>query len=896
MVKPSTPGDVEVNGHPKNDGMVIDTTTAKISAHIYSPTNDSGGKDPVRLNVKLFDDDGKQVTSDNSVFITTGPAGGRTQVAFAGLKRSQKYVAEIRAYTALSGFSNSTTVAKFKVAADAPGGGSDPQVAQPPVVPSAIEVNGVAETPGMATKTTVIKLTALVSAAALQRVRIVVQLSTEGNAGFATYRSAWATPREGQSARVGVAFGTLVTNTHYTVKVWSETDLYTSTAYAAVDFYTNRNPNIPELVTPLENSQFPSGVPVTLTWKFSDPDDEDQASAFVLYRVAGTAVSDPGPWQWSGSRTAESVTIPYDRLSANQTYEWKVQTSDSSGLWSGYSLVRSFYVSGATVPPLALSPAGGEARDVGQPITFTWQFRSINGGDVQVRADLQYRPVGTEDWFVVAGDTFTPGAEQSWTVAENTFMSGAAYEWQVRTYGTVVGGVPSDWSYSQWFWGIYTPGSAVASLPPVPLASDMQGLGCGTHRVFVYDQGGQVPRGEITPLAQVKWNRKRDDISNAVVDTTNFGEDCCALLGSLRSWIHELVIFRDGPSGMERVFEGPITRITYTTTSVEIEAKDVMAYAYRRIMRQGYNDAYQVNNPLYVDGALVSGTELGLSTTVDRANWILVNALARHDPNVLPFLTTLRHPNDARQSRVVPDYAKTAWEEIDDMAAHAGLDYVTVGRRIILWDTHRPIGRLPEMRDNDFSDPPIVTEYGMNLANYLATTDGSGVWGAAYPNGLLDPLVAGVPWFGIYPVGQSAFDYYGPIEMLNSAYAETTSGDDAATDTLSPAAMERKVEALRSQSQRSIANRWPTPLLVRVPDNVTLNSDVNLSIQQLVPGVWIPLRAQGTCRDVAQWQKLDSVTVTEADGVEKVQVVMSPAPNGGNDDPDADAAAAAEAD
>jgi hypothetical protein len=40
---------------------------------------------------------------------------------------------------------------------------------------------------------------------------------------------------------------------------------------------------------------------------------------------------------------------------------------------------------------------------------------------------------------------------------------------------------------------------------------------------------------------------------------------------------------------------------------------------------------------------------------------------------------------------------------------------------------------------------------------------------------------------------------------------------------------------------------------------------------------------------VRQWQKLDSVSVTASpdEGSEHISVVMSPAPNGGDDDPDA---------
>jgi hypothetical protein len=260
---------------------------------------------------------------------------------------------------------------------------------------------------------------------------------------------------------------------------------------------------------------------------------------------------------------------------------------------------------------------------------------------------------------------------------------------------------------------------------------------------------------------------------------------------------------------------------------------------------------------------------------VDRATRIIVNALAPHDPNVLPFLTTLTHHDDARQSRVIEDYTQTAWEQIDDMAATAGLDYTVVGRRIILWDTHWAIGRLPEMRDGDFSSPPVVTEYGMQLSNYGAVTNGSGVWGAARPLGETSPYM-----------------YYGPIEMLASAYDEASSATD---ETLTPASKQALINELAGQAQRNIAGRWPTPMVVRVPDNSTLNPKVGVGFEQLVPGVWIPLRSTGTCREVAQWQKLDSVTVNVGVCGELVQVVMSPAPNAG-EDPDkaaADAEAAA---
>ena len=89
---------------------------------------------------------------------------------------------------------------------------------------------------------------------------------------------------------------------------------------------------------------------------------------------------------------------------------------------------------------------------------------------------------------------------------------------------------------------------------------------------------------------------------------------------------------------------------------------------------------------------------------------------------------------------------------------------------------------------------------------------------------------------------------------------------------------------MRGQADRNIRGRWPTPVVVRVPDNSTLNPEVNLSIQHLIPGVWIPLRATQTVRAVAQWQKLDEVNVVVEGDNEQVQVVMSPAPLGADVD------------
>ena len=434
----------------------------------------------------------------------------------------------------------------------------------------------------------------------------------------------------------------------------------------------------------------------------------------------------------------------------------------------------------------------------------------------------------------------------------DTLTAGVHYEWQARTTDTLTHAV-SAWSESGRFWAIGRPGAAVEDVSLVP-STRVGGarLGCGRNKVYAYTKGGQHMLGEITPLVSVEWGRLRDDISHCLITTAGFRYDCAEMLETLHTWMHELVVFRDGV----RVWEGPITRILDSPEGLTIEAKDVMAWPYRRIMRQGYNDAFRV----------VNGVEFGDYTVVDRARLIILNALARDDPNVIPYLTTYNFPDDAGQSRIVPDFAKTAWEEVDDLAATGGLDYTTVGRRIILWDTHRAIGKLQEMRNENFSTPPVVTEYGMLLATTYGVTNNSGIYGTAERD----------------PLG------YGPVELLASAFGESEDNSAAAEETLTEEQRRALEIVLTSQAERGIASRWPAPIIVRVPDQATLTPQTEVDINHLVPGVWVPLRAQGTLRQIAQWQKLDVLNVTEtASDAEKVSVTFSPAPNGGQD-PDAE--------
>ena len=767
---------------------------------------------------------------------------------------------------------------------------------QPPAIPRTIKLNGVDVTNGMMTKAgSSVKVTANLIDTNKQKVRMRVLYSSTSN--FASYKTAWS-PWVTYHANGRVATATLsglALNTLYYVRVYSQDakGMY-SVSYSGFTFYTDRAPTAPTGLTVNNTGNgmtLPSTSSATFTWTHNDPDPSDYQSGFQLqYRKAATSTTAPGAWvvttSYTGQNGSPVVAGPPsssknfwvfnpNTFTGNYFWEWQVRTRDAArSQWGGWSLLFTFRSQSTNSPPVLLSPPKASALDVHAAITFSWRFVDPDTADRQQKADLRYRPLGrtkevtagtapvlgpNDGWIQLNGlpTPGIPGADTFWAIQADTFTADYTYEWAVRTYDTAMA-LASGWSDSFHFYALNTPGAAA---DPLPSADDVLipggSLGCGTYRAFIYEQGGQKLLGEIEPMGRLVFNRVRDDISSATAFSNGYSADCGQLYGSVRTWMHELVIFRDGV----RVWEGPITRIAYTQNSVEIEAKDVMAYAYRRIMRQGYNDSYRL---VQKASGSIPEQSTGVLSVVKRATMLLIQGLAPYDPNVLPYLTSIEYPDDAKQARIVADWSRTIWEEVDDLAATAGLDYTTVGRRILLWDTHRAIGRLPELRDGDFSDSPIVTEYGMQLATYFAVTNNAGVAGAVE-----------VP-AKTYP--------YGPIEQLASSYSDSSA---ASTEILTPAALAKAQETLIAQAGRNIAGRWPAPLIVRVPDNSTLSPKAGIGFQQLIPGVWLPLRSINTPRQVLQWQKLDSISVESTEKGETVNVVLSPAPNGGND-PDAD--------
>ena len=356
---------------------------------------------------------------------------------------------------------------------------------------------------------------------------------------------------------------------------------------------------------------------------------------------------------------------------------------------------------------------------------------------------------------------------------------------------------------------------------------------CTEHRAFLYDRGGENRISEIWPLMRCRWERARDDVSTANIFAPRPDPRCITALKEIEPGRHEIAIYRNNV----RVWEGPVTLTTEEGRQITIDARDVGHYCGRTIMRSAYNNNYPK-----------------ITQAVKRLEFILRHELARKEAlnppiNVLKYLDVRNLPNTAKSTRSTKKFEHYVLDEMEEMAWRGGIDYVIVNRKIILFDTDDNIGEGPQITEADFLGDIAIASYGMELATYSAVNDGLGHYGAF---GGTDP-------------------YYGEIELLHSAY--DSGGDSTA------AATAISVKELTKQAERNMKGRYPTPVVLRVPQNSTLTPDSATRLMDyLIPGVRFPVRATNTYRQLEQVQKLDRVVFEETEAGETINITLSPAP------------------
>lgn len=390
--------------------------------------------------------------------------------------------------------------------------------------------------------------------------------------------------------------------------------------------------------------------------------------------------------------------------------------------------------------------------------------------------------------------------------------------------------------------------SAPAPFPPQPVVPSMTGqLGCGIYDVFIFTRGlGQIV-GRI-PFNQVTWTRILDDTSTAEITVngvSNVGpmESCCALLGSIEPWKHELGIYRNGL----REWSGPITKVSYPSETVIIDALDLSGWLTIRTLHENHNNNSAAgNNDLaeiweeYVLDAMSVGNTAGLFATIQALTGVTADRLYTEDMHT---------------------FAADAIAEL----ARTGLDWYCVDRRMIGGPVpvqppaYPDAPPTPTLVDESFRDAPTVDRDGSLMAN---------CW---YVNGS-----------GAGPGGNAIFGEYGPEFPATPDHVAQPAAPDYAAIEAQYDRIEQQVSETKILDQSSIdqnaATRYDlTKLPVDVISSGTLLPTAGIDIRQLIPGSVQNVHLTRACVQIGAPYRLKQLTVTAAsDGSEDVEGAWEP--------------------
>jgi hypothetical protein len=352
------------------------------------------------------------------------------------------------------------------------------------------------------------------------------------------------------------------------------------------------------------------------------------------------------------------------------------------------------------------------------------------------------------------------------------------------------------------------------------------------NAAYIAVRGGKHYLGQITDVVRIKWGRVRDDVSEAELLVNFESEECQRLVSEAEPCFHEIVIERDG----QRVWEGPITYKRMERGQAELVARDPVFFMQRTVCKRKWSSAYP-----------------NVESVIDRAERVIrkeMVPLEQAGANILDHIVTYKNPDDAKTARVSAAYSQYVYDDMEALAARGGLDYTMVLRSLYLHDTHYFIGQGRMLTDDDFLDSLSVITYGVELSVGSYATDNLGTKGAY-----------------IY-----ADEYYGPIELLASAY-EIGSTTDKIT-----------VKELEEQAERNARHRYPAPTVIRVPENVQMNpASVDELMPYFIPGTAFPLRTTVTGQTYEAVMKFDQLNVEETgdDGeVVKVKITAPPVGSG----------------
>lgn len=214
----------------------------------------------------------------------------------------------------------------------------------------------------------------------------------------------------------------------------------------------------------------------------------------------------------------------------------------------------------------------------------------------------------------------------------------------------------------------------------------MAAVGCASHSYTITDRdGGTVSATGI--LTAVQYNRVLNDSSTANVTLGVSGPDCCAEMGAIRSWRHQLNIYR----GDDFVWSGFITNVDWSVSFTKVTAVDIIGLMDRRVPHQAFD---------------FTGTDL-----TEIARQLVEDALAPDDPGHTVQVTG---PAMVLGGRAYERNVGQTADHLRDLS-DTGIDFTALGTKVVIMpdDFAEVVGRLS---DEDLPEGVTVSEDGASLA------------------------------------------------------------------------------------------------------------------------------------------------------------------------------------
>lgn len=403
---------------------------------------------------------------------------------------------------------------------------------------------------------------------------------------------------------------------------------------------------------------------------------------------------------------------------------------------------------------------------------------------------------------------------------------------------------------------------------PGPIATET----CITrHAVMIKDRGGKRHIDELKDVSVVEYVRERSVITGANI--TVFGRHCAEQLDTLNKIAprrHEVAIWR----GSRRAWEGPIIDMKWYSNRVVLICRDIGQYVRETPLTKDWPNEdgggprymtdriqqildYELTTPYEME---INGGALAETVTVPRwenfgtAPWDFETW--GPPANVLPHVEV--RPSLGAQGILTRSstlaFEMFVGEHLQNLA-EGGLDYTTIGRKLLIWDSAQQLSRTRVLTDADFYGELEVIDAG---SEYAAIAHVSAQREEPDPDDPDPDETAGVGNAG------GAHPFYGVWTRLATLASEE--GSD------SPEQIE-----LNSQARRQLVGRDTLPREIRIPGDGGLRLSDDLTLDDLVPGTTMPVRAAMNLREVKQDMRLDRVTVTEDSTGETVKVTLSPA-------------------